>query len=248
MRVQTAVAITALLAAPLQLAGAQTTESVLAKYVAARGGKAKIAAVHTLRTTAHITIGQTNGTVTIDQARPALLRMDMMVVGNHYARGYDGSKGWQALIADTGGVQIMPPLDTRNFAIEASFDGPLVEPTVGGNKVSLVGRSMEDGRNTYKVQVILNGGGGYVDYYYLDPATYLPVVWEGSRLVNGQMLKFETHFRAYKTFGGLPFPVKIETTTTGTPPQATSVDNVEINPPFEPDHFKIPTIVRRRAR
>lgn len=248
MRVKTAVAITALLAAPLKLASAQTIESVLAKYVAARGGKAKIEAVHTLRTSAHITIGQASGTVTIDQARPALLRMDMMILGNHYARGYDGSKGWQALIADTGGVQIMPPLDTRNFAIEASFDGPLVQPTVGGNKISLAGRSMEDGQNTYKVQVILNGGGGYVDYYYLDPATYLPVVWEGSRLVNGQMLKFTTHFRTYKTYSGLAFPVKIETSTNGTPPQTTSVDNVEINPSLVADYFKVPTFAKRRAR
>jgi len=248
MRVQTAVAITALLTAPLSIAGAQTVESVLARYVSARGGTAKIEAVHTLRTTAHITIGQTAGTITIDQARPVLLRMDMMILGSHYARGYDGAKGWQALIADTGGVQIMSPLDTRNFAIEASFDGPLVDPAVGGNKISLAGRSMQDGRNTYKVQVILNGGGGYVDYYYLDPVTYLPVVWEGTRLVNGQMLTFTTHFRAYKSFGGLQFPVKIETTTTGTPPQLTSVDNVVLNPPFEPDHFKIPTFAKRRAR
>lgn len=248
MRVQTAVAIATLACVPLGSAGAQSLETVLAKYVIARGGAAKIEAVRTLRTSAHITIGQANGTITIAQARPALLRMDMMIVGSHYARGYDGTKGWQALIADTGGVQVMPPLDTRNFAIEASFDGPLVEPKASGNKVSLMGRSMVDGRNTYKVQVVLNGGGGYVDYYYLDPNTYLPVVWEGSRLVNGQMLMFTTHFRAYKTFGGLPFPIKVETSTNGTPPQTTTVDNVDINPVFEPDHFKIPTFAKRKAQ
>ena len=248
MRVQNAVAFAALLIAPMAVAQSQTVETVLAKYVAARGGKARIAAVQTERTHAHITIGQASGTVVIDQARPALLRMDMLILGNHFARGYDGSKGWQALIADTGGVQIMPPLDTRNFAIEADFDGPLVDPAAGHNKVALMGRAMTDGRSAYKVQVILNGGGGYVDYYFLDPVTYLPVVWEGTRLVNGQMLTFTTHFRAYKAFGGLQFPVKVESTTNGTPPQTTIIDSIEVNPKLDPAEFKPPVFAKRRPR
>lgn len=246
MRVKTAALLSALLIAPLGVTHAQTVESVLAKYVAARGGKAKIAAVHSLRTTASIKIGQATGAATIDQARPALLRVDMLIVRAHYARGYDGSKAWQALIADTGGVQIMNALDTRNFALEADIDGPLVDPAAGKNKVALMGRSMIDGKNSYKVQVILNGGGGYVDYYYLDPVTFLPVAWEGTRLVNGQMLTFLTHFRAYKSFGGLQYPVRIETTTNGTPPQTTTVENVEINPTLDFKEFKAPVFARKK--
>ncbi|MDQ6738621.1 MAG: hypothetical protein M3Z30_13105 [Gemmatimonadota bacterium] len=248
MRIKHALTFAAVLLSPIGVAHAQSLESVLAKYVSARGGKAKIAAAQTLRTHAHITIGQVSGTVTIDQSRPALLRMDMVVNGAHYARGYDGSKAWQALMADTGGVQIMSPLDTRNFAIEADFDGPLVHAEDGRNKVTLVGRGMMDLKNTFKVQVVLNGGGGYVDYYYLDSATGLPVVWEGTRLINGQMLTFTTHFRAYKDFGGLQFPVKVETTTNGTPPQTTLVDNVEINPKLDPAEFKPPVFAKRRIR
>ena len=248
MRIKHALTFAVVLISPIAAAHAQTLDAVLAKYVSARGGKAKLAATQTLRTHAHITIGPASGTVTIDQSRPALLRMDMMVNGAHYARGYDGSKAWQALVADTGGVQVMSPLDARNFAIEADFDGPLVHAEDGKNKVTLVGRAMMDVRNTYKVQVVLNGGGGYVDYYYLDPVTYLPVVWEGSRLINGQMLTFVTHFRAYKAFGGLQFPVKVETTTNGTPPQTTTVDDVEINPKLDPAEFKPPVFAKRRIR
>lgn len=248
MRMKTALVAVAVIATPLAAVQAQTLDAVLAKYVAARGGRAKIAAVQTLRTHAHITIGQATGTIVIDQARPALLRMDMMVNGAHYARGYDGSKAWQALLADTGGVQIMPPLDTRNFAIEADFDGPLVDVASGKNKVALVGRAMTAGKNCYKVQVILNGGGGYVDYYYLDPVTWLPVIWEGTRLVNGQMLTFTTHFKAYKAFGGLQFPVNVETTTNGTPAQTTLIDNIEIDPKLDPAEFKPPVFARRRVR
>lgn len=245
MRVRMAVSLTALLVAPLGIAHSQSLESVLARYVAARGGKAKIAATHTQRTHAHITIGQANGAIVIDQGRPALMRMDIVIAGNHFARGYDGSKGWQALIADTGGVQIMSPLDTRNIGLEADFDGPLVNLAAEKNSVSLMGRATVDGRNAYKIQVLLNGGGGYVDYYYLDPTTYLPVVWEGTRLVNGQMLTFVTHFRAYKLFGGLQYPVRIETTTNGTPPQTTMIDDVEINPKLDPAEFRAPVIRQR---
>ncbi len=94
--------------------------------------------------------------------------------------------------------------------------------------------------------MILNGGGGYVDYYYLDPVTYLPVVWEGTRLVNGQMLKFTTHFRTYKAFGGLQYPTAVEATTNGTPPQTTTITNVEINPDLDPAEFKPPVFVRTK--
>lgn len=248
MRIRHALTFAVALFAPLGAVHAQTLETVLARYVSTRGGKARLAATQTLRTHAHITIGPASATVTIDQSRPALLRMDMMVNGAHYARGYDGSKAWQALIADTGGVQIMPPLDTRNFAIEADFDGPLVHAEDGRNKITLMGRAVMDLRNTYKVQVVLNGGGGYVDYFYLDPVTYLPVVWEGTRLINGQMLTFTTHFRTYRDFGGLQFPVKVETTTNGTPPQTTLVDNVEINPKVDLAEFKPPVFARRQVR
>lgn len=250
MRVKLIAVLSAILVTPLGVAHAQTPaptiDAVLAKYVASRGGKAKIAATHALRTAAHIKIGQATGTVTIDQARPGYMRMDMLIANNHFARGYDGSRAWQALIADTGGVQIMNALDTRNFAIESSFDGPLVDPASGKNKVSLIGREMMDGKNTYKVQVILAGGGGYIDYYYLDPVTYLPVVWQGNRLVNGQMLTFNTHFREYKSFGGLAFPVRVETTTNGTPPQATTVDSVIVNPTIDVKEFKPPVITRKK--
>jgi hypothetical protein len=246
MRIRTAAMLGALLAVPLGAAHGQTVESLLAKYAAGRGGRKKIAAVRTLRTTAKIQVGRAVGTATIDQSRPAMLRMDMLIVRAHYARGYDGTRAWQALIADTGGVQIMNALDTRNVAIEAEFDGPLIDPAAGKNKVSLVGRSFVDGNNAYKLQVILNGGGGYVDYYYLDPVTYLPVVWEGTRLVNGRMLKFSTHFRQYKAFGGLRFPTSVETTTNGTPPQTTIITNVEINPTMDQNEFKPPVIVRKK--
>ena len=248
MQLKKAIILTALLIAPIGVAHSQTVENVLAKYVAARGGKARIQAVKTLRTQAHITIGQTNGAITIDQSRPGLMRMDMMILNNHYARGYDGKRGWQALIADTGGVQIVSPLDSRNFAIEADLDGPLVDPAAAQDKVALLGRAMMDGKNTYKVQVVLHGGGGYVDYYYLDPTTYLPVVWEGTRLVNGQMLKFTTHFRAYKAFGGLQFPVRVEATTNGTPPQLTTIDNVTVNPQLDPKEFNVPVFPKQKAR
>jgi outer membrane lipoprotein-sorting protein len=234
-----------LLFAPLGVARAQTVESLLAKYVIARGGSARIAAVHTQRTTEHIKIGQTEGAVTIDQARTALMRMDIVIERGHYARGYDESRAWQALIADTGGVEILNETDTRNLAIESDFDGPLVDPAASGNDVALAGRAMVDGRNSYKIQVTLNGGGGYVDYYYLDPVTYLPVVWEGTRLVNGKMVTFTTHFREYRKFGGLQFPVTIETTTAGTSPQMTTIDNIEINPTLDANEFHPPVFADR---
>jgi hypothetical protein len=140
----------------------------------------------------------------------------------------------------------MNALDTRNFAIEADFDGPLVDPAAGKSKVALMGRAMMDGKNTYKIQVILNGGGGYVDYYYMDPVTYMPLAWEGTRLVNGQMLKFTTHFRVYKTFGGLQFPVQVETATNGTPPQSTTISNVQLNPTLDPKEFHAPMFPKRK--
>ena len=69
--------------------------------------------------------------------------------------------------------------------------------------------------------------GGYVDYYYLDPTTYLPMRWEGNRLIAGRMQTFVSDYLEYKTFGGYPFPSQIITESPDGNAQAILIDDSE---------------------
>ncbi len=221
-------------------AGAQTTEYVLSKYVAARGGRAKLDAVKSRRLFGKLVVGSDSGPIVIEAMRPDLLRTTVIIGGQRYIRGFDGRSAWEALDAPSGGVRPMSPIETRNISEEADFDGPLVNPARAGDKVAYVGRATVDGRNTYKLSVTLHIGSGYVDYYYLDPTTFLPVMWEGTRSINNQMATFESRFPTYRTFGGLPYPVLIETSIHGGPTQRMTIDSVVVNPSFGKTYFTMP--------
>lgn len=223
-------------------AGAQEVAGILDKYAAAFGGKPKIMAMKEQHMTGRISFGKSGGALTIDRLAPNKSRMDMVLNNQHLARGFDGSRAWQAVDGNGGRVDVLSGSDVRNLAVESDFYGPLIEPKAAGNDVQLIGRKMIRSKNTYKLQVVLNGPGGYVDYYYLDPTTYLPMRWEGNRLISGRMQTFTSDYLEYKTFGGYPFPTQIITQSPDGNAQAILIDDVKINQVVDPTRFNVPTM------
>lgn len=236
----TTVALFACIASPRL--GAQEVASLLDKYATAFGGNAKIQAMKSQHMTGRISFGKNGGALIIDRSAPNKSRMDMVLNNQHLARGFDGSRAWQAVEGAGGRVDVLNGSDVRNMAIESDFYGPLIDAKAHGNDVQLTGRKMIRSKNTYKLQVVLNGPGGYVDYYYLDPATYLPMRWEGNRLIGGRMQTFISDYLEYKTFGGYPFPTQIITQSPDGNAQAILIDDVKINQPVDPNRFNVPTI------
>src|SRR5271166_6728482 len=78
------------------IAEAQTADDVVSKYLAARGGIAKIRAVQSERVTGTISFGPgAEGPFKVERKRPLKMHMEITVAGKTVLRSFDGkSSGW----------------------------------------------------------------------------------------------------------------------------------------------------------
>jgi hypothetical protein len=229
------IAAAALLAAAAAAPPQPTVQEVLAKSLAARGGAQKLHAVQTRRESGTLELGAGNRwPFVVEHKRPNRIRMEIDLQGNKLIRGFDGARGWQkqpqAPVPET-----LSGDDQHNIANEADFDTALVDTDVKG-KAELLGREAVGGRDAYKVRVTLLGGDVFT--YHIDSASYLPIHWQGARVINGKPVVFESNFSDYRDAGGVKYAFQIESWMQGsTQKQKIAFSQIEINPPLDDARF-----------
>jgi outer membrane lipoprotein-sorting protein len=212
-------------------AAAQTTDEILAKVFAARGGIDKIKAIQRQRVTGRISFGPgIEGPFIVEFARPGKMHMEIVVNGQTIVRVYDGKSGWVLNpLAPNKDVQPMGADDLRNISDEADFDGPLIDYQSKGNHVELAGKDEVDGKQTYKLQ--LTNKNGDVRTYFFDASTFLPIKWQGKRTAENQEISIETFFSDYREVNGLKFAFEIDSDSPGSAQQQKiTIDKIEIDP------------------
>ena len=233
----------ALFAAALHAAPAPaspTVQEVLAKSAAARGGSKQIHAVTTRREIGTLGLGAGNEwPFVVEHKRPNRMRMEIELQGTKLIRTFDGTHGWQKQPQSPTPEQLTGD-DLHNIANEADFDNVLIDTAAKG-KAELLGKEPlgaagAAGRAAYKVQVTLKGGD--VFYYYIDAESYLPVHWEGSRLINGKPVVFESDFLDYRDVGGVKYPFQIVSAMKGSAQkQKIAFTKIESNTPIDDARF-----------
>src|SRR2546421_12867988 len=125
----------ALCAAPLS---AQSADSIIAKYVQASGGMARIQALQTLRRTGKFTRGGGfEAVVVYKNKRPNSVREEFSIQGMMGINAYDGKNGWK--IEPWQGKRDPESLgeeEMHGILDDADFDRPLVNYQAKGNKVA----------------------------------------------------------------------------------------------------------------
>jgi hypothetical protein len=220
---------------------AQSVDSIIARVAAAQGGLGPLHTVRSKRLTGHITFDSaTSGTIVVEQRRPDMIREEITTGGQTLVRAFDGVSGWMNVpTGDGAGVHVLSGDEARNIAAEADFDGALIDARVKGNRVELAGRDSAGDQVVYKLMVTLRSG--YVDHWFIDSASALPIKWEGTRIMNGAPVALESLFRDYFIVEGLRFARLIETGSPGTPGRQQMVfDHVDINPPLDRGRFSAP--------
>ena len=128
------VAALALCATPLT---AQSADSLIAKYIQASGGLARIQALQTLRRTGKFTGGGGFEAVVIQEnKRPNSVREEFSIQGMTGINAYDGHNGWK--IEPWQGKRDPESLgeeEMHGILDDADFDGPLVSYQAKGNRV-----------------------------------------------------------------------------------------------------------------
>lgn len=222
-------------------AGDPSVDQIVDKYVAARGGLAKIRSLKTLRQKGHVTAGpDKHGVVTREIKRPANTRFEFKVQGVTSVFVSDGTRGWRV---DPAQGDTAPTLLSDAVIAEAAeqgdFEGPLVDWKTKGHTLELAGRDDVLGKPAYKLKVTLKSGA--VRYEYVDVASSALVRSESTRLVHGRQTQVQTTFSGFKKTGGLLFPGVVEVEVAGRPDKLhIDVQSVEINPTLSDARFAMP--------
>jgi hypothetical protein len=226
---------------PLKTA-AQTTDEIVAKVMAARGGLEKAKAVKTERITGTIYFNaEMYGPFLAEFKRPGKMHNEVTIQNKTVVRSFNGKDaGWVTNpFVGKDGPEPMSADEVKDAVNEADFDGPLVDAKAKGNTIELAGTEKVEGRDAYMLKVTHKDG--QVSSYSFDTKTFLLVKWSGADVVNGEAVTRETFFHDYRDVEGLKFAFELVSNTPGTEvTQRIVVDKIELDPQIDEGHFGKP--------
>jgi len=223
-------------------ASAQTTDEIVAKVLAARGGLEKAKAVQTERITGTIYFNaEMYGPFLAEFKRPGKMHNEVTIQNRTVVRSFNGKDaGWVTnpfVGKDT--PEAMSAEEVKDAVNEADFDGPLVDAKAKGNTIELVGTERVEGRDAYILKVTHKDG--QMSSYSFDAKTFLLAKWSGADTVNGENVTRETYFHDYRDVGGLKFAFELVSNTPGADvTQRIVVDKIELDPQIDDGRFGKP--------
>ncbi len=223
-------------------AGAQTADDIVNRYIQAIGGKAKLAAIQSVRATGRFNGGGGFEADVVDEAkRPGKVRHDFMIQGFVSTTAYDGKNGWR--VNPFGGKKDAEALgedQLKQIMEQADIEGPLVDYVSKGHKIEFVGREDFEGSDVYKLRVTLSNG--TVKHYFLDVDYYIPIKVETRQIIRGTEVETETVLGNYKQVDGVYFPFSVESGGKGDSNRSViTYSKIEVNVPVDDSRFSMPT-------
>jgi len=220
-----------------------SVDAIVADYVAARGGLAKIRAIKSLRQTGRIFEGHGREALVVREVKPpGRIRVQFTIQGVTAVFASNGTTGWKVSpFEDDMQIKELPDEVTNEAIEQTDLEGPLVDWKAKGHTVEFAGNQTVNGRATYRLKVTLKSGN--VRYSYIDVASHFEVRVDSTRQIKGRDLKIETTFSDHKKTGGVLFPRRIEIAAEGRPQHPrVVVDKVEVNPALSDPLFERPTL------
>jgi len=223
-------------------AGAQTSDEIVAKVLAARGGVEKAKSVQTERITGTIYFNaELYGPFLAEFKRSLKMHNELTIQNKTVVRSFNGKDaGWVTNpFVGKDAPEPMSADEIKDAVNEADFDGPLLDAKAKGNTIELNGTEKVDGRDAYVLKVTHKDG--QVSFYSFDTKTFLLTKWSGADTVNGETVTRETYFHDYREVGGLKFAFELVSNTPGTDlTQKIVVDKVELDPQIDDARFGKP--------
>jgi hypothetical protein len=232
-----------------------STEEIVAKNAAARGGLDAWRQVRTIAWAGHIQSAHAPAPsmqFVLQQQRPNKTRFEVNAMGQKTVRVFDGTNGWKANAGHAGRPQVRPyTIQEIRYAQGAQgIDGPLIDHTAKGIVVTLEGLDEIEGRKAYHLALRL--ASGETDHLWIDAASFLDIRYDRTPASagGGAARVISTRYRDYKTFDGLQIPSVIETGASagpGSAPDRMVIETVVVNPPLDKRTFADPAASRGSA-
>src|SRR2546428_6400284 len=222
-----------------------TVDEIVARYVEARGGADKLAALQTLKVTGRVFFGGGDDfSVTAQFAqflgRPNQIRREITLQGLTAIDAYDGKESWSVDPFQGRKDPFRTTADeARGLAQDADFEGPLVRWREKGHQIRYLGTEDVDGTPAHKLRIALKDGD--VQYVYLDPDYFLEIRRVSERRIRGSERVTEADFGAYAQVNGVWIPTSIEAGRKGGPKtQRFTVESAEGNFQAGDELFRFP--------
>ena len=226
----------------------RVVDGLIARNVEARGGADRWRAVDSLRMTGHMDIGKgMHGPYTIEQKRPDKMCLEFEFAEQMVTQCVADDSGWKVL-PFMGRTRPEPMTDAElaDMADTAEIDGLLFESASRGHQVKLVGQEAVNGRDAYKLEVVLPRGAKR--WIYLDAETALEVKLEAIRILNGKEQRIETLYSDWRETDGLLIQHRQDSKAEGEPESHwLTVDSVTVNPPINDQRFARPSAVNNES-
>ncbi len=223
-------------------APALSTEAIVSRYTAARGGLPAIKAIRTLKMTGTMRPGgfdaQLRYLETVD--RPASVRIDATLQGLTVVQSYNGSTGWQIQpFQGRKDAEDVSADDAKSLAEEADFETPLIDAAAKGATIENLGVTDIDNAPAYVLRVKLKNGDD--ETWYIDPDAFLPVRMVTHQRVRGSDVYTQTDYGDYEKVNGVYFPFEVASGPKGsTVQQRVTYDTMIANAAVEGAYFARP--------
>ena len=229
-------------AAAQSRAPALSTEAIVARYTAARGGLPAIKAIRTVRMTGTMRPGGFDVQLKYDETidRPGSVRIDATLQGLTVVQSYNGSTGWQIQpFQGRKDAEDVSADDAKSLAEEADFETPLIDAAAKGATIENLGVTDIDDAPAYVLRVKLKNGDD--ETWYIDPDAFLPVRMVTHQRVRGSDVYSQSDFGDYEKVNGVYFPFEIASGPKGsTIQQRVTYDAVVANGSVDPVLFARP--------
>ena len=211
---------------------------VIGRHTIARGGAAKLDAVHALST--DVVISEKGSTLQGHYScndSPAW-RIDVYDHGHHvFCEGLDGAEPWLWPASDSSAHEAVPDAKkTEIQGIEFNLYG-LHRFPARGHVLSLDGRELLDGVDYYVIKVVMKDS--YETYLYVNPTTWMIDRRRDFRAfhpdIDPKKVYAEKRYGDFRRFRGIvsPFSEKQVNWKTGEEVNSTAVKSIADNPRFQ---------------
>ena len=225
-----------------------TVDEIVAKHIAARGGKEKIQSVQSAVFTGKMAMGQMEAPIILQWQRPNKVRMEFTLQGMTGIQAYDGTTGWMVMpFLGKKDPEAMTADDLKDVQEMAdAFEGPLVDYAAKGHTVELVGKEKFEGTDAYRLK--LTRASGDVSHVFIDAEAFLEIGSESKRKTPQGEVDFESTQSDYTEVDGLLFATSIHSKPKGAPAgQSISIDKIQLNQTIDGAVFTMPKVEPKPA-
>jgi hypothetical protein len=215
---------------------AQSADDIIAKHIAAIGGKEKLKGINAVRMENTMQIMGSDAPSTTVIVNGKGFRNESEFNGQKMIQVYTDKGGW--MVNPMAGANEPQPIPAEQLkgTQDQIYVIPFLDYAARGSKAELLGQEKLGTVNAYKVKLTTKDSAATT--YYFDPATYYLIQAVRTGEMMGQQMDVTTSYSDFKkTDYGWVVPQAMEINMGGQFSLTAKVNKVEINPTVDPKVF-----------